>query len=208
MPRACPACGSWTTCSRSATTGRPRTRCSRRTRRSRSRPARPRRITLGSMVTAAIYRYPGVLIKTVTTLDVLSGGRAWLGIGAAWNEDESKALGIPFPPLGERFERLEETLRIAHAMWSGDEIAHQWHPLPAGAAARLAAQHPAAAPAHPHRWRRRAAHVPAHREVRRRLQPVRAERGVPDGTSWPCFASAVTRSAVPGRRSRRRRSSG
>lgn len=79
------------------------------------------RITLGSLVTAAIYRYPGVLIKTVTSLDVLSGGRAWLGIGAAWNEDESRALGIPFPSLGERFERLEETLRIAHAMWSGDE---------------------------------------------------------------------------------------
>lgn len=79
------------------------------------------RITLGSLVTAAIYRYPGVLVKTVTSLDVLSGGRAWLGIGAAWNEAESKALGIPFPPLGERFERLEETLRIAHAMWSGDE---------------------------------------------------------------------------------------
>jgi Luciferase-like monooxygenase len=58
-------------------------------------------------------RHPGVLVKTVTTLDVLSGGRAWLGIGAAWNEEESRGLGIPFPPLGERFERLEETLRIA-----------------------------------------------------------------------------------------------
>jgi alkanesulfonate monooxygenase SsuD/methylene tetrahydromethanopterin reductase-like flavin-dependent oxidoreductase (luciferase family) len=61
-----------------------------------------------------------VLAKTVTTLDVLSGGRAWLGIGAAWNEQESRGLGIPFPPLAERFERLEETLQILRQMWAGD----------------------------------------------------------------------------------------
>jgi F420-dependent oxidoreductase-like protein len=74
---------------------------------------------LGTMVTGAVYRYPGVLAKTVTTLDVLSGGRAWLGIGAAWNEAESKGLGIPFPPMVERFERLEETLQICLQMWEG-----------------------------------------------------------------------------------------
>ena len=62
-----------------------------------------------------------MLAKIVTTLDVLSGGRAWLGIGAAWNEEESKGLGIPFPPVAERFERLEETLQICLQMWSGDE---------------------------------------------------------------------------------------
>jgi F420-dependent oxidoreductase-like protein len=78
------------------------------------------RIELGAMVTGVTPRHPGVLVKTVTTLDVLSGGRAWLGIGAAWNEQESRGLGIPFPPLAERFERLEETLRIARQMWSGD----------------------------------------------------------------------------------------
>ncbi len=78
-------------------------------------------ITLGTMVTGVTYRHPGVLVKTATTLDVLSGGRAWLGIGAAWNEDEHRGLGVPYPPLSERFERLEETLRIAHQMWSGDE---------------------------------------------------------------------------------------
>ncbi len=78
------------------------------------------RIELGALVTGVTPRYPGVLVKTVTTLDVLSGGRAWLGIGAAWNEEESRGLGIPFPPLGERFERLEETLRIARQMWAGD----------------------------------------------------------------------------------------
>jgi alkanesulfonate monooxygenase SsuD/methylene tetrahydromethanopterin reductase-like flavin-dependent oxidoreductase (luciferase family) len=59
-------------------------------------------------------------VKATTALDVLSGGRAWLGIGAAWNEEESRGLGFPFPPLGERFELLEETLRYAHAMWEGD----------------------------------------------------------------------------------------
>ncbi len=82
---------------------------------------RTERIELGAMVTGVTPRHPGVLVKTVTTLDVLSGGRAWLGIGAAWNEQESRGLGIPFPPLGERFERLEETLQIALQMWSGDQ---------------------------------------------------------------------------------------
>src|SRR5438067_2913508 len=77
------------------------------------------RVTLGTMVTGAVYRYPGVLAKTVTALDVLSGGRAWLGIGAAWNQAESRGLGIPFPPIAERFERLEETLRICLQMWEG-----------------------------------------------------------------------------------------
>ncbi len=80
-----------------------------------------KRAKLLTLVTGAIYRYPGVLAKTVTTLDVLSGGRAWLGIGAAWNEEESRGLGIPFPPVAERFERLEETLQICLQMWAGDE---------------------------------------------------------------------------------------
>ena len=81
--------------------------------------AATQRVRLGTMVTGAVYRHPGILAKTVTTLDVLSGGRAWLGIGAAWNEQESKGLGIPFPPIAERFERLEETLQICLAMWEG-----------------------------------------------------------------------------------------
>jgi F420-dependent oxidoreductase-like protein len=74
--------------------------------------------TLGALVTGVVYRHPGILIKTVTTLDVLSGGRAYLGIGAAWNEREARGLGVPFPPKKERFERLEETLQIARQMWS------------------------------------------------------------------------------------------
>jgi F420-dependent oxidoreductase-like protein len=79
------------------------------------------RVQLLTVMTGVIYRHPGILAKTITTLDVLSGGRAWLGIGAAWNEEESRGLGIPFPPVAERFERLEETLRICQQMWRGDE---------------------------------------------------------------------------------------
>jgi F420-dependent oxidoreductase-like protein len=78
------------------------------------------RVKLGTLVTGNTYRHPGILIKQVTTLDVLSGGRAWLGIGAAWFEREHLGLGVQFPPLKERFQRLEETLRIAHQMWSDD----------------------------------------------------------------------------------------
>ena len=78
------------------------------------------RAQLGLMVGGVHYRLPGLWVKAATTLDVLSGGRAWLGIGAAWNEQESRGLGFPFPPLGERFEMLEETLRIAHGMWTGE----------------------------------------------------------------------------------------
>jgi F420-dependent oxidoreductase-like protein len=85
--------------------------------------AHTRRARLGTLVTGVHYRHPGVLVKQVTTLDVLSGGRAYLGIGAGWYERESRGLGVPFPLLKERFERLEETLRIAHAMWRGDTSA-------------------------------------------------------------------------------------
>jgi F420-dependent oxidoreductase-like protein len=82
--------------------------------------AHSRQARLGLMVGGIHYRLPGLWVKATTTLDVLSGGRAWLGIGAAWNQEESRALGFPFPPLGERFEMLEETLRIAHEMWQGE----------------------------------------------------------------------------------------
>jgi F420-dependent oxidoreductase-like protein len=78
------------------------------------------RVKLGTLVTGVHYRYPGLLVKTATTLDVLSGGRAYLGIGAGWNERESRGLGVPFPSTRERFERLEETLQIAQLMWSGE----------------------------------------------------------------------------------------
>jgi len=74
---------------------------------------------IGLMVGGIHYRQPGLWIKAHTTLDVLSGGRAWFGIGAAWNEEESVALGFPMPPLRERFEWLEDTLQMAYGMWSG-----------------------------------------------------------------------------------------
>src|SRR6184192_1260774 len=83
--------------------------------------AQTTRVELLTVMTGVIYRYPGLLAKTVTTLDVLSAGRAWLGIGAAWNEEESRGLGVPFPPVAERFERLEETLKIILQMWSDDD---------------------------------------------------------------------------------------
>jgi alkanesulfonate monooxygenase len=83
--------------------------------------ARTERIELLAWVTAVVYREPGLLAKIITTLDVLSGGRAWLGIGAAWNQDEAQGLGLPFPPTVERFERLEEALQICLQMWSGDD---------------------------------------------------------------------------------------
>jgi F420-dependent oxidoreductase-like protein len=83
--------------------------------------AKTERVKLLTVVTAVVYREPGLLAKAVTTLDVLSGGRAMLGIGAAWNEEESRGLGLFFPPTAERFERLEEALRIMLQMWSDDE---------------------------------------------------------------------------------------
>jgi F420-dependent oxidoreductase-like protein len=83
-----------------------------------------RQVRLGTLVTGVVYRNPGILVKTVSTLDVLSGGRAYFGVGAAWNEAESRGLGVPFPAVAERFERLEETLQIALQMWSGKATAY------------------------------------------------------------------------------------
>ncbi len=80
---------------------------------------------LGTMVTGVIYRNPGVLIKTLTTLDVISGGRAYLGIGAASHEREALAMGTGFPPMKQRFEQLEETLQIAHQMWSDNNASYE-----------------------------------------------------------------------------------
>ncbi|HEY7173276.1 MAG TPA: LLM class F420-dependent oxidoreductase, partial [Micromonosporaceae bacterium] len=85
--------------------------------------ARTRRVRLGTMVTAATFRPPALLVKAVTTLDVLSGGRAWLGIGAGYLQSEADAMGLPLPPTAERFEHLTDTLRLAHQMWAGDDSA-------------------------------------------------------------------------------------
>src|SRR5579864_6628200 len=82
---------------------------------------RTERLRLGLLVTGVTYRHPGLLAKIVATLDVVSGGRALLGIGAAWHDREHVGLGVPFPPLAERFERLEETLQICLQMWSEND---------------------------------------------------------------------------------------
>jgi F420-dependent oxidoreductase-like protein len=82
--------------------------------------ARTERVGLGAMVSGVHFRYPAVLVKAVTTLDVLSGGRAWLGIGSGHYEEETRGLGIPFPPQRVRFEMLEEAIQIALRMWSGE----------------------------------------------------------------------------------------
>ncbi len=87
--------------------------------------ARTRTIELGLLVGGVTYRHPGLLAKIITTLDVLSGGRAVLGLGAAWYEREHQGLGVPFPPLGERFARLEETLQICLQMWSANDGVYQ-----------------------------------------------------------------------------------
>src|SRR5487761_437972 len=94
-----------------------------------------RRIRLGTLVTSVSYRYPGVLLKTVTSLDVLTGGRMYFGVGAGapFNPEpqgpgtafEGEGLGIPFSSLADRFERLEEVLQIAHQMWRGDETPYE-----------------------------------------------------------------------------------
>lgn len=83
------------------------------------------KVYLGALVTGVIYRHPSVLMKMVNTLDILSGGRAYLGIGAAWYEDEAKGLGIPYPSTSKRFELLEDNLKLAKALWSGNETSFE-----------------------------------------------------------------------------------
>lgn len=87
--------------------------------------AKTTRLRLGTVVSGVTYRHPGLLLKEATTLDVLSEGRTFFGVGAAWFEEEHVGLGVPFPPLKERFERLEELLQLTLRMWSGDETPFQ-----------------------------------------------------------------------------------
>ncbi len=83
------------------------------------------KVYLGVLVTGVIYRYPSVLMKMVNTLDILSGGRAYFGIGAAWYEDEAKGFGISYPSTVERFEMLEDNLKLAKALWARDETSFE-----------------------------------------------------------------------------------
>jgi alkanesulfonate monooxygenase SsuD/methylene tetrahydromethanopterin reductase-like flavin-dependent oxidoreductase (luciferase family) len=108
--------------------------------------AQTERVRLGTMVTGVTFREPALLVKAVTTLDVLSGGRAWLGIGAGYHQDEAQAMGLPLPPVAERFQRLEETLQIAARMWAGDDTPFEGGIT--GWGVRLAAHRPCIAPTH------------------------------------------------------------
>lgn len=91
------------------------------------------RAYLGVLVTGVIYRHPSVLLKMVNTLDILAGGRTYFGVGAAWYEAEARGLGIPYPPTAERFEQLEDTLKLAQALWQGDQTSFQGKHLSAPA---------------------------------------------------------------------------
>src|SRR3984957_5710191 len=141
--------------------------------------AKTERVQLGLLVTGVTYRYPGLRAKTGTTLDVLSGGRAFLGIGAAWYEREHKALGVPYPPVAERFERLEETLQICGQMWSDNDGPYEGKhyqlaeticvPRPL----QSPRPPPPPPPADPRGGGRGEEDAPPGREVRRLVQPVR-----------------------------------
>jgi alkanesulfonate monooxygenase SsuD/methylene tetrahydromethanopterin reductase-like flavin-dependent oxidoreductase (luciferase family) len=97
------------------------------------------RVRLGTMVASVTLRPPALLVKAVTTLDVLSGGRAWFGVGAGYQQSEAENMGVELPPTAERFDWLQDTLQLAHCMWSGDEAPFVGR--------RITAQQPAASPA-------------------------------------------------------------
>ena len=153
---------------------------------------------LGLLVTGVTYRHPGLLAKIVTTLDVLSGGRAQLGIGAAWYEREHLGLGVPFPPVCERFERLEEALQICQQMWGDDDGPYE------GRHYQLA-ETICAPPPISNRDRgsssggRGAKDPPTRRPVRRCLQPLRLVR-----SKWPTSSTYSPPTATPKGGTRRR----
>ena len=161
-------------------------------------------VRLSLLVTGATYRHPGLLAKIVTTLDVLSKGRAMLGIGAAWYDREHAGLGVPFPSTSERFERLEETLQICRQMWSDDDGAVRRQALPARRDGLRAAAGAAAAPADPDRGEWRAEDAADGRPVRRRLQPLRREPRRRPAQARGAARPLRRRSAATTTRSRRR----
>ena len=159
------------------------------------------RVRLGAMVSPVTFREPALLVKAVTTLDVLSGGRAWLGIGAGYQQDEAAALGLPLPPTAERFERLDEALRIALAMWAGDE-----QPIH-GAHYQLT--HPASYPRRPPaRTRRSSSAAPVSSTPcdswRSMATPATCSTSptaaAPCATSWTCWRTTASGPALRGHR--------
>ena len=134
------------------------------------------RVRLGTMVTGVTYRNPAHLAKIVTTLDVISAGRAILGIGAAWYDVEHEGLGFDFPPAGERLDRLEEALQICRAMFTEEAPTFDGPLLPDPRGAQRAAAGAAGRAAHPHRRRRREADAAAGGALRRHVQHLRRRR--------------------------------
>ena len=133
------------------------------------------RVRLGTLVTGVTYRNPALLAKTATTLDVMSGGRAIFGLGAAWNDVEHAGYGFDFPPLRERMDRLDEALTIVRAMFTEDQPVVRGSLLPDQRGAQRAAPNPAQGTADP-RWRRRRAANPADRGEARRHDALVCDR--------------------------------
>ena len=161
------------------------------------------RIRLGTMVTGVTYRHPGVLVKTVTTLDVLSGGRAILGIGAAWNEEEHRGLGVQ-DVLARRFRAAEDTLQIARQMWAGDDSPfagkHYQLQRPLNSPPALSQPHPPILVGGG--WKKTLQFVPP--DADRRVQHLRDRRQRGATRSLRCCRSTARPRAAPTARSRRR----
>ena len=163
------------------------------------------RVRLGTLVTAATFRQPALLVKAVTTVDLLSGGRMWFGIGAGYDQGEASALGLPLPPAPERFERLAETVRLARQMWAGDSRPFRGRhyrleqPISSPAPVRRAG------PPGVIRRDRRTPDPSSGRRARRRLQSVRHPRRSTDrfDTSSRCSPTTVPTSVARTPRSRR-----
>ena len=137
-------------------------------------------IRLGTLMTSATFRLPGVLAISVAQVDQMSGGRVELGIGAGWYEDEHTKYGIPFPPVGERFDRLEETLAIVTGLWEtpgGGSFSHDGRALPRHRLPRAAQARAVAPPAGDRRRQGQAAHARARGALRRRVQRAVRLRG-------------------------------
>ena len=150
--------------------------------------ARTSRIQLGAMVTGVTYRNPAFLAKVVTTLDVVSSGRAILGIGAAWNEEESRAYGYAWPPVAERFERLEDALRICRSMFTQPESTVPGTVHHVEGAMNVPQPVRPGRTADPRRRRRRAQDAPADRSLRRHVERLRRSRDGPPQARGPVRA--------------------
>ena len=163
-------------------------------------------VRLGAMVSPVTFRPPALLIKTVTTLDVLSAGRAWLGLGAGYQETEARNMGVPLPPSRQRFEHLTDTVRLAAQMWRGDTTpfhgVHARLELPVSSPRPVTTPHPPVLIG----GRASSAHCAWSPSTRTRATCSTSRTATsPSGTSWPCCATTARRSAATTPASSRRR---